>query len=324
MRVCLLTDKPDHPTLAALLDLLGRRTVEVLDPHANESFLAGLPDPAVFADVYLLKSRSRRSLALARSLQQRGGRVVNDPDATRICQDRVRMAALARRAGLPFADTLSFGRLSGFLAYAEFLSTTTGFRFPVVVKSRWSARNDLRAKAKDLAQLRKIEADWTHEPVVVQRFVPNDGWDHKLWVIGTAVFAARRRTPLDTHAPVETVPLGLEELAAGWCELARRVGRVFGLQVYGIDLLPTGKGPVIIDVNAFPGCRDIPEAPAALAALVRATCAQTTGNRGTGPARLETSVAMALPDVVRQVTGIREMNGQDTFQLACMRRKTGK
>jgi glutathione synthase/RimK-type ligase-like ATP-grasp enzyme len=307
MRVCLLTDRPDHPTLAALPHLLRRHTVEVLDPHANMSFLTGLANPALFADVYLLKSRSPRSLALARLLQERGGRVVNDPAATQACQDRVQMAELARRAGLPFAHTLSFSRLSGFLAYAEHLASTSGFRFPIIVKSHRSRRDDLVTKVEDLARLRKLVVDWAQEPVVVQRFVPNDGWDHKLWVIGTEVFAARRRTSLDVGTPVETVALVAGELPPGWCELALQVGKVFDLQVYGLDVLPTGRGPVIIDVNAFPGYRGVPEAPAALAALVQATCTETVRRpRLTGLAKMEASVAAALGEVVRGLIGTRE------------------
>ncbi len=40
---------------------------------------------------------------------------------------------------------------------------------------------------------------------------------------------------------------------SGLAELARSVGRVLGLSVYGVDVLVGTNGPVVIDVNAMPG-----------------------------------------------------------------------
>jgi hypothetical protein len=175
------------------------------------------------------------------------------------------MAQRARQAGLPFPPTHSFGRLSGLIAYAVGGGTLA---FPLIVKSRRSRRGDLVTRVDNLRQLRALEADWRREPVVVQEFVANDGWDHKLWVIGSQVFAGLRRTPLDSTPPDAAIALDPAGLAPGWLEMARDAGKVFGLLIYGIDILATNHGPVIVDVNAFPGCRNMPGAPEALATLV--------------------------------------------------------
>lgn len=48
----------------------------------------------------------------------------------------------------------------------------------------------------------------------------------------------------------------------------RRVGEVFELDVYGVDIIETGDGaPLIVDINAFPGVRGQSGAPEALVAL---------------------------------------------------------
>ena len=39
-----------------------------------------------------------------------------------------------------------------------------------------------------------------------------------------------------------------------------RAREAFGLQAYGVDLLLTSEGPVVVDVNAFPGFRSMPDA----------------------------------------------------------------
>ncbi|MFB6618021.1 RimK family alpha-L-glutamate ligase [Streptomyces sp. NPDC056367] len=256
MRIGLITPEPGHPLLAAATALLAPgHTVEVLDPGGPHG-APGRP-----ADVYLLKSRTERALELARELEGRGSAVVNSAAATALCQDRTLMAELARGAGLPFATTRTHGSLSAWASAAELPS-------PVVVKSRRSRRGDLVARADDGAQLRQLAQEWPNEQIVVQEFAPNNGWDHKLWAIGDQVFCALRRSELSPGGRGPTRSLPLDELPAGWAGLVRETGTVFGLEVYGVDIIDVGDGrPLIVDVNAFPGIRGQAGAPEALAAL---------------------------------------------------------
>ncbi|MEV4441191.1 alpha-L-glutamate ligase [Streptomyces sp. NPDC049577] len=265
MRVLLLTPAPDHPLLAAATALLTpHHTVDWLDPSGDGDH--PLPDPGP-ADVCLLKSRTPRALALARTLEERGVPVLNSAASTELCQDRTAMAELAQRAGLPFAATRTLPALSDLV-----LDGT-----PVVVKSRHSRRHDLVARVDDERELRTLTESWGDEPVVVQPFTPNPGWDHKMWVVGDRVFAGLRRSELATAAAgipekhTRTVDLG--DLPADWLETVRRAGEVFALDVYGVDLLDSGGEPLIVDINAFPGIRGQKGAPEALADLTLRTAA---------------------------------------------------
>ncbi|MFJ1569199.1 RimK family alpha-L-glutamate ligase [Streptomyces erythrochromogenes] len=257
MRIGLITPEPGHPLLADTTALLTpEHEVEALDPVA-----VGDDPPLPLADVYLLKSRTPRALELARDLERRGAPVVNTAAATSLCQDRTEMAGLALRAGLPFAATRTVGILGAWAREARPSA-------PVVVKSRLSRRGDLVARADGTARLRELARDWPQEPVVVQEYAPNNGWDHKLWAIGDQVFSALRRSELSPGGRGPTHPLAPDELPAGWADLVRRVGAVFSLDVYGVDIIDTGGGtPLIVDVNAFPGIRGQSGAPEALAAL---------------------------------------------------------
>ncbi|MFJ7273229.1 RimK family alpha-L-glutamate ligase [Kitasatospora sp. NPDC098663] len=256
MRIGLITADPGHPVLAATAALLAdRHEVTIVDPDG--------PAGPTLADVYLLKAHTRRSLSLARELERRGAPVINSAAATELCQDRVRMAELARAADLPFAATGDAGRLAE-LAYSA---------YPFVVKSRNSRRHDLVARVDGPARLRELVARWPDEPVVTQPFVPGTGWDQKLWVIDRQVFAARRRSELADDQGESG--RGQEwEPPAERAALALRVGEVFGLDVYGVDLLDGPAEPVIVDVNAFPGIRGRPGAPEALAALALRVAAE--------------------------------------------------
>ncbi|MBO1419918.1 RimK family alpha-L-glutamate ligase, partial [Streptomyces sp. FH025] len=179
MRVGLIARDPGHPVLAAAAGELVRHgcEVEVVPPGG------AVAEPA---DVYLLKARTPQAISLARELERRGAVVVNSAAATELCQDRVRMDALARGAGLPFAPTSAAGLLGELADLAH----------PFVVKSRHSRRHDLVAKVDSAARLRELAERWPDEPVVTQPYVPGSGWDQKLWVIDGEVFATRRRSEL--------------------------------------------------------------------------------------------------------------------------------
>ncbi|RKT17913.1 ribosomal protein S6--L-glutamate ligase [Streptomyces sp. 1114.5] len=260
MRIGLISGNPGHPVLAAAAALLVRRGHEVVAvPPAGPA--GELPDAC------LLKARTPQALVLAAELERQGVPVVNSAAATELCQDRVRMAELARAAGLPFAETVDGGRL-GELADPA---------YPFVVKSRHSRRHDLVARVDGPARLRELAEHWPEEPVVTQPFVPGTGWDQKLWVIDGQVFSARRRSELATGTETSGQAEDWEP-PPGRAELALRVGEVFGLDVYGVDLLDGPAEPVIVDVNAFPGVRGRPGAPEALAALALRVAAE----RGVG------------------------------------------
>ncbi|MGI5346896.1 ATP-grasp domain-containing protein [Streptomyces sp. CA-250714] len=254
MRIGLISSRPDHPLLSGTAALLRPyHQVEAVDPEAAAGCVP-------LADVYLLKARTPRALALARSLEQRGAVVVNSAAATELCQDRTRMAELAHRAGLPFARTRTVSALRQL--------ATERLDHPVVVKSRHSRRGDLVARVETPEHLCTLNATWAAEPVVVQPFTANDGWDHKIWVISGQLFAGLRRSELADAEHSPTVPLAPGELPDEWRDLARQVGAVFHLEVYGLDILDVGGGvPLIVDVNAFPGMRGQVEAPRALAEL---------------------------------------------------------
>ncbi len=265
MRICLLTPEPDHPLLAATAALLTpHHRVESLDPATVDPATLG---PDTVADVYLLKSRTPRALALAAHLEALGAPVVNSAAATGQLQDRTAMARTARAAGLPFVATrtvASVGELTG-------PGGLTAADFPLVVKSRHSRRHDLVARADDLTRLRQLADDRPDEPLVVQPFAPNNGWDQKIWVIAGQVFAARRRSELADAERGPAHPLPPAELPAERIDLVLRVGEVFALDVYGVDLLDGPGEPLIVDVNAFPGIRGQAGAPEALAALALRT-----------------------------------------------------
>jgi ribosomal protein S6--L-glutamate ligase len=113
------------------------------------------------------------------------------------------------------------------------------------------------------------EASAGEGPWLVQERVGDGGRDLKIYGVGDrAAVRAMRFSPGVVDAarePVLAPPAGLEDLA-------RTAARACGLICWGADFLLRPDGPVLVDLNAFPGYRSVAEAPewiadAALAVL---------------------------------------------------------
>ncbi len=270
MDICLIMDNPEtphHPVIAvALQQLSATHTIRLLDvrPLTDAEAIAE-EEKFPLADLYLLKSHAPQALAVANALEHKGALVVNSWASSLACQDRVLMAQRMRDANLPWPYTRSFSSLGSLITNREMLAS---LHFPQIMKSYYSHRGDLVAKVDSIEQLETLAVEWSQEPIVLQEFAAGDGWDIKMWVIDQQIFAARRRTPLEPNASKEDFPIAPEELPGEWMHIAMEIGRIFNMRLYGIDLLITEHGPMIVDVNGFPGFRGVPGADSALVALV--------------------------------------------------------
>jgi ribosomal protein S6--L-glutamate ligase len=270
MDICLIMDNPEtphHPVIAvALQQLSATHTIRLLDvrPLTDAEAIAE-EEKFPLADLYLLKSHAPQALAVANILEHKGALVVNSWASSLACQDRVLMAQRMRDANLPWPYTRCFSSLGSLITNREMLAS---LHFPQIMKSYYSHRGDLVAKVDSIEQLETLAVEWSQEPIVLQEFAAGDGWDIKMWVIDQQIFAARRRTPLEPNASKEDFPIAPEELPGEWMHIAMEIGRIFNMRLYGIDLLITEHGPMIVDVNGFPGFRGVPGADSALVALV--------------------------------------------------------
>jgi ribosomal protein S6--L-glutamate ligase len=101
--------------------------------------------------------------------------------------------------------------------------------------------------------------------LLAQPYLPNPGYDVKLYNTGDEVFATVKRSPLHPGADVVEEQI---EVTPELRSLALAVGRAFGLDIYGVDVVETSDGWVVLDVNDFPGFGRVPEAASRLARTV--------------------------------------------------------
>jgi ribosomal protein S6--L-glutamate ligase len=274
MKICLLAEPKPSPVLTAALQFLAERhTVLDCDPQALAAGFAGRPAELREVDLYLLKSRSLTAREYARGAQAAGSIVLNSAEATSAVLDRATMAARLRQAGVPTPQTWAADSLAELgCALAE--AVRPGIGWPLVIKSQRSRRGDLVTLVSGLGELQALLPQWAAEPVIAQQFIGNDGFDLKFWVIGEQVTVARRPGALKERTTAEDVALDPAQLPATWISTVLSAGAAFGLDIFGVDALITEDGPIIIDVNAFPGFRCAAGADLALTELVERRVAE--------------------------------------------------
>lgn len=203
--------------------------------------------PAAFAraDLVILRSVHPATAVTARASAPPGTAWCNEPAATATVADRVETWRRLVAAGLPVpgAQVVDDPRAVSGIAAGR----------PVVAKT------PLGSRGKGVTLLDQGDAfpAGSRGPWLVQDRIPGDGWDRKLFVVGPHVHGTLRRWPARSLAEKLGRPLRPD---AEMADLALGAGRVFGLCAYGVDMIGGTDGPVIVDVNAFPGFKGVPGA----------------------------------------------------------------
>ena len=255
-RVCVLVEAGAtpgrNPLLPPLAACLAERDVEltVWDPTGS----LPLPVRAPEADLYLVKGDHPDVLTAAACLADLGAPLLNSLGSTTLAVDKARAVARAATAGVRVPTSVLVGDPD---ALAHELSG--GERIVKPVRG---------AHGSGVRRLGPGEAAAAGPgPWLVQEPVGDGGPDLKVYGVGDrAAVRAATFTPgvVDgVREPVGAPPAGL--LAA-----ARTVAEACGLVCWGADFLLDDDGPVLVDVNAFPGYRTVDEAPRWIAdAVVR-------------------------------------------------------
>jgi ribosomal protein S6--L-glutamate ligase len=231
----------------AILSSRGAR-VETLIPE--EALLR--PDLWVGGrDLHLLKSYTDLSLSLAGVLHARGARMLNPYPACIASRNKITCAQVLADAGIPAPRTWVTGDLAQLRSLLR--------EMPLVVKPFMGWRGEGVRMVRNVAELEALPP--LDGAVVVQELLEGTGEDLRVYVAGDRAFATKKPFSSSSFSvPGRPVPVGSE---VG--DIAMRVGRAFGLGLYGMDFIETASGPRVVDVNYFPGYKGCAGAPAAVA-----------------------------------------------------------
>ncbi|MGW0788618.1 ATP-grasp domain-containing protein [Streptomyces sp. NPDC002911] len=239
-------------------------------------------------DAWILKTVSGGpGLTLLEAAAAVGLTTVNDARSIRPVRDKALTSVIARQHGLPVPVTYTAPRAALFAAVPDEL-------FPLVVKPAEGSSGRGVRLVRDPAGLSSGEGEEAGGGrLIAQPYVPNSGADLKVYCLAGELHATRRQSPLHPDRPVEArgVPLSAEVAA-----VAERVGEVFGLDLYGVDIVLGPDGPVVVDINDFPSFRQVPDSVARVADAILGLARR--GNGRTGPGRLigpETLLPLQIP-----------------------------
>jgi ribosomal protein S6--L-glutamate ligase len=267
-RIWVLTDRrylDQRMPLAVVVWLSGHSapSLVIADRDGATSQLAptGSPDDTSVwdglraRDFVVARSRHPLAIALLQEAEALGARICDPwPSVLRV-RDRVSCTLALVKKGLPLPPT--------FLAHRpEDLRRVPARLFPLLLKP--VAADDPRGLRIVQAPGELSSVSWGDDFVLAQHYVDAGGFDLKLYVAGETVWAIRRLSPLlpgrDQPLPVAVTP-ALQDLVRGCRE-------EFGLTLFGLDVLESRNGPVIVDVNEFPNYTAVEEAPAVIGQLL--------------------------------------------------------
>ncbi len=183
-------------------------------------------------------------------LEGQGVRIMNSPRTIERTVDKAWTSALLEQAGLPTPETVvcetsdaafeAFRRLEDVVVKPLFGSMGLGMA---------------RVSDEDMAWRVFRVLETVRGVYYLQRFVPHEGRDLRVFVVGGRVVGAMQRsapgwrTNFSRGGSVEPV-----ELSAEWAALAVRAAAAVGAEYAGVDLLPEREGTVqVLEVNGIPG-----------------------------------------------------------------------
>ncbi|MDQ2717838.1 MAG: hypothetical protein M3Z08_23330 [Chloroflexota bacterium] len=279
MRFCFIIEEQyrNEPMPMVIADQLLQwgHEIDLLEPQSSVTNLSDLMKQGY--DAYVLKTVSDGpGLSILEAAEAVGIPTINSSRSIRLVRDKAVAAAFARAHGLPIPPTY-------FVAHPRLLKQIPAQEYPIVVKpSNGSSCRGiyLLNSPADLAVLEIAEANDSF--FLAQRYAENTGFDIKLYVTGSEVFAVAKKSPLHPEVQEGLIPLRPELR-----KLALQIGKLFGLVIYGVDVVETTRGLAIVDINDFPSFGLVPRAVARIAEYILHTTKHAELQREARLARLE-------------------------------------
>ena len=257
MRFCFILEeryerKPMPLVIADQLQQWGHE-IDVLQPYAA---VTNLTDFSLTKyDAYVLKTVSDGpGLTILEAAEAIGIPTINNSRAIRLVRDKAVAAAFAQAHELPVP-------LTYFVGHPRALVNVPREVYPVVVKpSNGTSLQDIHLvrTPDEMARLKLDDSSY-----LAMQYVENTGFDIKLYVTGQEVHAITKSSPLHGVVTEQEIPVSREML-----KLAQRVGQVFGLDLYGVDVLETPQGLALVDINDFPSFYGVPRKVACIAEYI--------------------------------------------------------
>ncbi len=259
MRFCFIIEEQyrKEPMPMVIADQL-RQWGHAIDEFEPQEMVTNLSDlPSYGYDAYVLKTVSDGpGLIILEAAEAAGILTINTSRSIRLVREKAVAATFACAHGLPIPRTY-------FAAHLRLFKQIPLTEYPLVVKPNNGSSCRSIYRLASPADLATLEIEEQESYFLAQRYVENTGYDIKLYVTGKEVYAVAKKSPL--HAEV---PEGLIPLTPQLRRLALEVGKLFGLDIFGLDVVETSQGLALLDINDFPSFGLVPRGVARVSEYV--------------------------------------------------------
>lgn len=263
----------DDLDTAGIPEAAAMRGHEILVLRADQDDLGVAVVASLPVDVTICRFANQpHAIDIVTALQIRGVPTVCSGPAIDVARNQIKTLAALAQASVPYPLTIVADKQSNADQVLQHLGT------PVVCKRPFTCGGAgvwLAGSPRSLSGA--LEALPGDDQLVVQRFhAEANAQDLRLLVVGYQVVAAIRRVaaPGDFRANLYLGGTGHHHTpSTRESNLAVAAARAVGLDVAGIDILPTEDGPLVIEVNPKPGSISMEAMPQAVVELAEARAA---------------------------------------------------
>jgi ribosomal protein S6--L-glutamate ligase len=205
----------------------------------------------------IASNMTRYGTAIVRQLEMQGIYSVSSSIAINRSRDKLRSMQLLAKAGVGIPKTI-FSRNSTDID--DLIDKVGGM--PVIIKLASGTHGngvvlaETKKAAKSVLQAFYLSND-DGTNILLQEFVEESaGTDIRAFVVGSRVVASMQRKSLDDdfrsnlHKGGEGTPIKLTEEER---KMVMKAAKAMGLNIAGVDMMRSNRGPLILEVNASPG-----------------------------------------------------------------------
>jgi ribosomal protein S6--L-glutamate ligase len=191
-------------------------------------------------------------LSVVKQFQQMGVPVVNDYMSIARAKNKVRTQQILHSLGLPTPHTVVIHDKSVLNAAIDAVGGA-----PVILKDPFGSYGSGVVIAESKRAARSVLDAMATPILMVQEYISESGGkDTRVFVVGSKVIAAMERSA-QAEEFRSNVELGGEtrpvEVSDRYAQIAIASTKALGLEVSGVDIIETKKGPAVLEVNGNPG-----------------------------------------------------------------------
>lgn len=243
-------------------------TMHVID-HTRCSLVIDAAEPTIYYESRRLDFLDAIIPRIGASVTGLGAAVINQfelmgivsptsPEALQLARDKLRSFQTLVQHQIPVPKTIMISPFENLYEVTEMLGG-----FPVVIKMLESTHGEGVELAHNVWALERITSEFfrNENRLLMQEYIAEArGADTRVLVVDGQVIASMRRqakpgefrSNLHRGASSIAIQLKPEEEA-----LVKEVVKVLNIEVAGVDILPSAKGPLVMEVNASPGLEGI-------------------------------------------------------------------